>query len=566
MPESADVDRIHTLSSVLASQIAAGEVIERPASVVKELIENSLDAGAQRIRIDVEAAGSRLIRVRDDGHGIHPEDLPLALAPHSTSKLRTAADLARITSLGFRGEALASIAAIARIRICSRRSQAAYEIVAKPGAVPAAAMPAAHPQGTVIEVRDLFYNVPARRKFLRTPQTEFLHILELVRSLSLCRPGLGLALHHDNRQVFSVAAGADVQARIAAVFGRGFRLQACQVQQSENGISLSGLAGRPEAARSQADRQYVFLNGRLVRDRRLNHALRMAYAEQLPPGRYAPFLLYIEMDPTEYDINVHPTKHEVRFRHMRQVHDFLYAAMRRALDDNHPGDSYGGSVAGAAQAVTAPSAVAEQGPAFAAGAAPAKTARAEPGGQFGQPLGMICGRYLLTSAVDACWIIDCPRATAQLTMARLQAGLDAGPLPARPLLVPESAPAPAAIADALDRARHRLQQAGIRLELSGPDRAVLRELPAQYPATDNAALLRGLLSWLQAGGDFDSLLEVLVRHATDANRPVHLHEPEQRQLLRELDEARQRGLVTAPWPWRRLDASGLATLLEQADE
>ena len=286
-----DQGRIHSLPGVLASQIAAGEVIERPASVVKELVENCLDAGAGRIQIDIEAAGSKLIRVRDDGDGIHPDDLSLAIAPHSTSKIRSVEDLAAIMSLGFRGEALASIAAVSRLRISSRHAdQPAAEIHAEPGQPVAEPAPASHPAGTSIEVRDLFFNMPARRKFLRTEQTEFLHILELVKSLSLSRPQLGIRLTHNGRSTFNVSAGSDMVDRISRIFGSTFADAACTVDETAGSMRLHGVAGQSEVARSQADRQYVFLNGRLIRDRRLNHALRTAYQDILPTGRYAPFI------------------------------------------------------------------------------------------------------------------------------------------------------------------------------------------------------------------------------------------------------------------------------------
>lgn len=570
MPEPVNAGRIHTLSPVLASQIAAGEVIERPASVVKELLENSLDAGATRIRIDIEAAGSRLIRVLDDGRGVHPDDLPLALAPHSTSKIQTATDLARIVSLGFRGEALASMAAVARVRMCSRQSDSAYEIKAEPGAVPATAAPAAHPPGTLVEVRDLFFNVPARRKFLRSAQTEFLHILELVRSFSLSRDNLGLLLRHNGRQAFNISAAAGALDRVGLVFGRAFATQSCHVEQAEDGLHISGLAGRPEAARSQADRQYVFLNGRLIRDRRLNHALRMAYTEHLPPGRYAPFVLYLEMDPATYDINVHPAKHEVRFRHMRQVHDFLYSAMRRALEDNRPaGHFVSAAPAGYSSGLTA--SVAERTPVYAsAGAGLSATGEASVSvvdTVFGQPLGFIAGRYLLTDDRDGGWIIDYPLVVGQLAVARLHSALKSGPLASRPLLVPETAPATASVMAALERRQDDLKRLGIRLESAGPGEVLLRELPAQYPATDCGVLLKALLDWLQGGNpdsdaDLSGVFDVLARCAA-GTQPGPPAAAEQRLFLRELSEAQRQGWLSAPWPWRRLDAADLAALLKQ---
>lgn len=564
---AAESERIHSLPSVLASQIAAGEIIERPASVVKELVENSLDAGAGKIQIDIEAAGSRLIRVRDDGQGIHPQDLRLALMPHSTSKIRRLDDLAAITSLGFRGEALASIAAVARLRICScRAGQTAHEIEAAPGEPLAEPVPASHPAGTTIEVRNLFFSMPARRKFMRTEQTEFLHIQELVKCLSLSQPGLGIRLTHNGRTVFNVSAAAATIDRVRQIFGRTFPEAACLVDETDNSLHLQGIAGLAESARSQADRQYLFLNGRLIRDRRLSHALRTAYQESLPAGRYAPFLLYLAMDPHEFDINVHPTKHEVRFRAGRDVHDFVYSALRRSLEAGRPIAEWQGTT------------VTEQGGQFQQASVvsetPAATYQAGKGnptglsagavtGDFGEWLGCVSDRYLLLTRADAVTVIDCRAAVSRLTRMALERSPDH-----RPLLLPETLTVNSGQAAAVERWQGTLAEIGVELEPTSPTRVMLRTLPSAMPAVDAATLLPALLESL---GDLgrqadtrDTLLSLLAAHSGNAFSPA-ADSSYCQHLPQRLYEAMMTHELTPPWPWKTLTADELAAWFELHD-
>ncbi len=330
--ESESFPRINRLSASLISQIAAGEVIERPASVVKELVENSLDAGAARIEIDIEQGGSRLIRVRDNGCGIHPEDMSLALESHATSKLHNADDLAAIRSLGFRGEALSSIASVSRFSLTSRMAEADQGWSLSPAAGPAGPVPAAHGTGTTVEVRDLFQSMPARRKFLRTERTEFLHILEMVKRLALSRFDLDLRLQHNRRRVLHCPpAEQDGERRIRDILGAAFVREAVPVEAHSDGMRLRGRLGGPGQARNQSDRQYFCLNGRMIRDKRLGHAVRTALDASVPEGRYPSYVLHLDVDPAVVDVNVHPTKQEVRFRRPRDVHDFIYAAVGEAL-------------------------------------------------------------------------------------------------------------------------------------------------------------------------------------------------------------------------------------------
>lgn len=337
--------RIHSLPSQLVNQIAAGEVIDRPAAVVKELVENSLDAGARRVDIDIEAGGARLIRIVDDGRGIDADDLALAVSAHATSKIATFEDLERVATLGFRGEALPSIASVARFALTSRTADAAHaNRIELDGGTARAVRPAQHPVGTTVEVRDLFYNVPARRKFLRAERTEFGHIDDLVRSLALAHGDIEFRLGHNGKAVRvlqPVRDGDDAIRRAGDVLGQDFAAQSLRVEHEGAGLHLSGWVGLPTASRAQADQQYFHVNGRLVRDRLVAHAVRQAYTDVLYHGRHARFVLFLKLDPVLVDVNVHPAKHEVRFRESRLVHDFLYRTLNEALSGARAGSGVG---------------------------------------------------------------------------------------------------------------------------------------------------------------------------------------------------------------------------------
>ncbi|MBA1146994.1 DNA mismatch repair endonuclease MutL, partial [Ectothiorhodospiraceae bacterium WFHF3C12] len=334
--------RIQPLSPQLVNQIAAGEIIERPASVIKELVENSLDAGARQVEVDVEDGGKKLIRVRDDGAGMDAGDLKLALGRHATSKIHELEDLEHIASLGFRGEALPSIASVSRMRLTARTAAEEHgwrmELTGTPDQRPEP-VPAPHPPGTTIEVRDLFYNTPARRKFLRAERTEFRHVQELMRRLAMASPATAFQLRHNQRSIMSLpgaASQADEEQRLADLLGRGFIEHALRLDAEATGLSLRGWLGLPTYARGQADMQYLYVNGRMVRDRLAGHALRRAFEDVLFKDRYAAYVLYLEVDPAEVDVNVHPTKHEVRFRESRLVYDFLFRRVHDALAGVRP--------------------------------------------------------------------------------------------------------------------------------------------------------------------------------------------------------------------------------------
>lgn len=335
--------RIHALPTQLINQIAAGEVVERPASVLKELVENSFDAGATQIQIDVEQAGMRQIRVRDNGCGIVKEDLALALSRHATSKIASLQDLEQVLSMGFRGEALPSISSVARLTLISRTAGAecAWEVSADGSEKNFEPQPAPQPIGTTVDVRDLFYNTPARRKFLKTEKTEFSHIENLIQKLALSRFDVGFVLNHNQREVFNFKPAlllAAQEKRIAAICGSLFIEKSVRIDYAAAGLQLSGWVGLPTFSRSQQDMQFFYVNGRLIKDRLVAHAVKQAYQDVLYHGRHPVFVLYLQLDPALVDVNAHPTKLEVRFREGRLVHDFLFQALHRSLAEQRPGD------------------------------------------------------------------------------------------------------------------------------------------------------------------------------------------------------------------------------------
>ncbi|MFC0269341.1 DNA mismatch repair endonuclease MutL [Kushneria aurantia] len=340
---AAVVGRIHALAPRLANQIAAGEVVERPASVVKELVENAIDAGSSRIEIELESGGAKLIRVRDNGSGIAHDDLGLALSRHATSKIDSLDDLEGVASLGFRGEALAATSAVSRLELYSNISDEpadGWRVVAEGREMQPRISPAPHPRGTTVTVRDLFFNTPARRKFLRTEKTEFGHVEEAFRRLALARHDVELILRHNRKTVHQLPGGnhqEGMEKRIAQLMGRAFLDNAMRVDMAATGLALRGWVGLPTHTRSQPDQQYFFVNGRVIRDRLVAHAVRQAYRDVLFHGRHPVFVLYLELDAQGVDVNVHPTKHEVRFRDARLVHDFLYSSLHRALAETRPG-------------------------------------------------------------------------------------------------------------------------------------------------------------------------------------------------------------------------------------
>ena len=333
--------RIHELDPLVANQIAAGEVVERPASVVKEVIENSIDAGATQVFIDIVQGGQELIRIRDNGCGIDQEDLALALSRHATSKVAEFSDLEAINTLGFRGEALASIVAVSRLKLSSMVSGApsGFSVYSDDGLVKAGVVPVAHPVGTTIEIKDLFFNTPARRKFLKSPRTEFSHIETIVKRLALSAFNVGFQLTHNGKTVFesaTIETELSEQRRVASVLCDEFMNEALTLETESAGLRLSGYVALPVYSRSQADSQYCYINGRFIRDKLISHAMKQAYSDVLFNGRHPAYVIYLECDPAIVDVNVHPTKHEVRFRDSRAIHGFIRSAVKRALESVRP--------------------------------------------------------------------------------------------------------------------------------------------------------------------------------------------------------------------------------------
>ncbi|MFE8152240.1 DNA mismatch repair endonuclease MutL [Brenneria goodwinii] len=327
---------IQVLPPQLANQIAAGEVVERPASVVKELVENSLDAGATRIDIEIERGGAKLIRIRDNGAGISKDELTLALARHATSKISTLDDLEAIVSLGFRGEALASISSVSRLTLTSRTAQQseAWQAYAEGRDMSVTVKPAAHPVGTTLEVLDLFYNTPARRKFMRTEKTEFTHIDEVVRRIALARFDIAITLHHNGKLIRQYRPAVDAsqhERRLGSICGSAFLQHALAVSWQHDDLTIHGWVADPSGAKQLPDMQYCYVNQRMMRDRLINHAIRQAYQDQLKDDQQPAYVLYLEVDPHQVDVNVHPAKHEVRFHQARLVHDFIYQAVMTVL-------------------------------------------------------------------------------------------------------------------------------------------------------------------------------------------------------------------------------------------
>lgn len=338
------MSKIQKLSARLANQIAAGEVVERPASVVKELLENALDAGCDKVQVTIEGGGTKRISIRDNGYGIDKDDLPLALSRHATSKIISLDDLESVATLGFRGEALASISSVSRLQLSSKTDQAdeAWVVETEGRDMAANISPAAHNRGTTVEVRDLFFNTPARRKFLRTEKTEFNHLEEVVKRQALGRFDVGFELNHNGKPVHSLRPAItlrDREQRVASLCGKPFMENAVEIDVAATGLKLWGWVALPTFSRSQADLQYFFVNGRVIRDRLVSHAVKQAYRDVLYHGRHPAFVLYLELDPALVDVNVHPTKHEVRFRDGRLVHDFIFRSLHKALADVRP-DEY----------------------------------------------------------------------------------------------------------------------------------------------------------------------------------------------------------------------------------
>ena len=570
--------QIRQLSQDLVNQIAAGEVIERPASAVKEFIENSLDAGATRIEIDIEDGGARLIRVRDDGSGIAPEELSLAVAPHATSKIATLEDLERVRTLGFRGEALPSIASISRFALTSRRegADAAWRIEIEGGRT-SPARPAQHPPGTTVEVRDIFHNVPARRKFLRAERTEFSHIDELVKAIALARPRVEFRLSHNSKPVRLLRPAdseATLAARIGEVLGEEFPAQSLRIEHAGAGLRLSGWVGLPTASRSQADQQYFYVNGRLVRDRIVTHAVRQAYADVLFHGRHPAYVLFLELPPETVDVNVHPAKSEVRFRESRLVHDFLYRTLNEALAQTRAGAEPSAPMA---HSTPIASGVAWRGQSglglgvreplaeyaallggsamgivdFSKNAQSAIVDSAADGSSDVPPLGFalaqLAGIYVLAENTQGLVLVDMHAAHERITYEKLKTAQACDGIRAQLLLVPLTLAVSEREAACAEEHAAALVELGFDIVRSGPQSITVKRYPGLLEGADIGGLVRDVIGDLLTHGSTrrleesrNAVLSTMACHGSvRANRRLTL--PEMNALLREMEATERSG-------------------------
>ncbi len=528
MPDSLPFPRVCQLSPQLANQIAAGEVIERPSSVVKELLENSLDAAATRIKVEISQSGTELIKVSDNGHGLHPDDMELALQRHATAKLHNQSDLSVISSLGFRGEALPSISSVAALSMTSRIEgmDRGVRISLDPRTGLSKIEPAAHPVGTTVEVSRLFENTPARRKFLRTERTEFLHIQEMMRRLALSRFNFYLQLEHNGRHIFRCHdASVDRQQRIAEIMGQAFVEQASVVDHRSGNMHLWGWLGSGELARSSTDRQYLYLNGRMIQDKRLNHAVRVACEGEIGEGRYPAYVLHLQMDYSEADVNVHPAKHEVRFRQARDVHDFVCAALSRSMqselgfdsvaEEKHINDISGGFSGNA----SLPSG-GQQAYSYSYSRNPARADNPEKLSSLLGTFRLQVSDKLVLLARDAEIVMlnldQARRHIAEYKISRLDGSK---PLTARPLLVPVSFELNETQHTALQDLAELLSAYSLELELSGPASCRLRMLPHLLSSANIETLLTDILSMKTAKLSVAQLKkeldEIILSHVSD---------------------------------------------------
>ncbi|MES2603425.1 MAG: DNA mismatch repair endonuclease MutL, partial [Pseudomonadota bacterium] len=593
------------------------EVVERPASVVKELLENSLDAGADRIEIDLEQGGVKLVRIRDNGGGIEKDDLPLALSRHATSKIATLDDLEAIASLGFRGEALASISSVSRLSLISRTpaADAAWQVEAEGRDMAAKISPAAHPPGTCVEVRDLFFNTPARRKFMRTEHTEFQRIEDMVKRVALSRFGVGFTLQHNQRVVHrfeKAVSDAEKQRRVAQVCGPAFIENAVHIDFENNGLRLTGWVSLPTFSRSQQDLQYFYVNGRVIRDKLVAHAIKQAYRDVLFEGRHPAFVLYLELDPALVDVNVHPTKHEVRFRDGRLVHDFLFSALHRALADVRPVDKLQSPHSTADLAtLTAnpvPSALSEQTrmPLFSPGAmsygsnfssinTPSPSAVRDqlssyenfrstmPAQTIGLPvsdnndipplgyaIAQLHGIYVLAQNAQGLIIVDMHAAHERLTYEHMKTAVTEDGIKAQPLLVPLAIAVSEAEADCAEAQQEQLGLLGLLVERMGPETLSVRQIPVILKNANVEQLLRDVLSDLREHGSTDrieaardELLSTMACHASvRANRQLTI--PEMNSLLRDMERTERSGQCNHGRPtWHLVSVADLDKLFKR---
>ncbi|MDG1311956.1 MAG: DNA mismatch repair endonuclease MutL [Porticoccaceae bacterium] len=593
---------IHILSPQLANQIAAGEVVERPASVLKELVENSLDAGAKRIDIDIEQGGTKLIKIRDDGQGIPEAELALALSRHATSKIDNLEDLEAVATLGFRGEALASIASVSRLSLTSNAGDSSgWKAVSEGRDMEVELQPAAHPQGTSVEVRDLFFNTPARRKFLRTEATEYNRIDDSIKKLALSRMDIAFSLRHNQRAQINLRPAQTLleqEKRVADICGPAFMQQALYVDNDRTGIRLWGWMGLPTFSRSQADLQHFFVNGRCIRDKVVSHAIRQAYQDVLHHGRHPAYILFLEIEPADVDVNVHPTKHEVRFRDSRSIHGFVYGTLNKALSQDRPqdhlqaGETAAGQMSGqqwepnqSSIQFPAPGSQRQSslnyplfsGPSHGSVNVPMDAyqslyATEMPEEQddippMGFAIAQLKGIYILAENAQGLIIVDMHAAHERITYERMKTAFDDQGLVSQPLLVPESLSVSEREAEAADKSLEIFSQLGFVVERAAAESIIVREIPAILRGSEVEGLLRDVISDLLMHGTserirqhINEILSTMACHGSvRANRKLTV--PEMNALLRDMEATERSGQCNHGRPtWSQLTLDELDKL------
>ena len=495
---------IQQLTTQLANQIAAGEVVERPASVIKELLENSLDAGATQIDIDIQAGGTQQIKIRDNGYGIPQKELALALSPHATSKIRSLEDLIHISSMGFRGEALASIASVSELILTSHYEEMAWSIKAKEGNFDLT--PASHPQGTTVEVNNLFYNTPARRKFLKAERTEYKHVEDVIKHLALARFDVAFNFKHNNRQIFSLPTANSSEnklQRLTRLINKDFIQSAVELNFNNADLKLSGWIANANYSRSQSDMQYFFVNDRMIRDKVITHAVRQAFQDKLYPGRFPVYVLQLEMDAEQVDVNVHPTKHEVRFRQGRLIHDFLFYSLREALsqgdpiktnsDFKHPPSIFNSQ--NYSSNFNERNNISESAAAYSSSPYHSLIN----GDDLNKPLGIAVAKvknnYLMAQNQQGLLVVRLKQARKLLTQQQIEISLkENAKLISKPVLIPfnlnlnssniNTANIKVDAQSWLDKNNNKLQQLGFEFAVLGENEIMVRQVPAMLNATD----------------------------------------------------------------------------------
>lgn len=580
---------IRLLPDTLISQIAAGEVVERPASVLKELLENSLDAGSREITVALLEGGTREVRVADDGAGIEAEDLPMALARHATSKIRSLSDLETVKSLGFRGEALASIASVARVSISTRTREARHgSVLRAEGGSMQPVEPASASPGTVVTVSDLYFNTPARRKFLRSEATEFGHSDDAFRRVALAHPGVAFSLKHNGRVTLHLPA-ADAARRTAAILGESFLHGARVVEETTAGARLAGFAGSPAEARTSRDAQFLFVNGRFVRDKVISHAVREAYQDVLHGDRHPAYALFLEIDPAAIDVNVHPAKTEIRFRDSRAIHQFVYHSLAKANartagnsvpaaafplpdDAGHAiprPQGFSQTALGIAEPVARyfsmlSGARPESMPSFAAPSSEAGRVESPP---LGYALGQLHGIYILAQNDAGLVLVDMHAAHERIVYEKLKTALDRREMPVQKLLIPAVLSAEALDVATVEENAEALSSLGFDMAPLSPSTIGVRAVPALLAGGAVAELAHAVLADLREFGASrvlterrDELLGTMACHgAVRANRQLTL--PEMNALLREMEETERAGQCNHGRPtWYQMNLSDLDKL------